>query len=284
MESYILEKWLEFVLRYEHQHLSLHYDGIRIDNHSVQHAMKERMPPMSLPPQAMEDAFIEECKDFIQKETLYNVDIVVKPHPFLYECLETHFVQAEDAVDSLLLENGNCIPLALSRLLNGGDQAAVLLRDLAVNNGDTEAQSMRSRSYRQAAEFFKAKLIPMNSFDVEIGSRFLLHCERNGSPHCMAVQSNNDSSCTIWDGTSRYLVPLDTLEGYCNASIDKHLINFFLVFEENDKKAHPFLKKMADCNTECMLEMRAGVGRRSRTNRGSMPPVEDEEGNATEAY
>ena len=69
VESYILEKWLEFVLRYEHQHLSLHYDGIRIDNHSVQHAMKERMPPMSLPPQAMEDAFIEECKDFIQKET-----------------------------------------------------------------------------------------------------------------------------------------------------------------------------------------------------------------------
>jgi hypothetical protein len=79
-------------------------------------------------------------------------------------------------------------------------------------------------------------------------------------------------------------VPLEKLESFCASCIDRHFITFFLVFEDADTNALPFVKHMEERKLECMLEMRAGVGRRSRNNPGSMPPVEDDDGNATEAY
>ena len=32
VEDFILEKWLDFILQFNYSHLSLHYDGLRVDN------------------------------------------------------------------------------------------------------------------------------------------------------------------------------------------------------------------------------------------------------------
>ena len=70
-EDFILEAWSEFVLKKEPAHLSLEFDGIRVDSPCV----------------ARFENFKQECEDAIYASTGYKVHVVRKVPKFLNEVI-----------------------------------------------------------------------------------------------------------------------------------------------------------------------------------------------------
>ena len=90
-----MQTWLDIVKTKSHAHVSLHFDGIRVDDYRSQ----------------LEDNFAEASSNAINAATQYAVNIVEKQHRHFFEAVHSHATSRERLeVDDVLLEVGNCIP------------------------------------------------------------------------------------------------------------------------------------------------------------------------------
>ena len=137
-----------------------------------------------------------------------------------------------DQQPPILMENGNCIAGALGRLIDGADAVANLIKSLATHGSDMgETMSLRSRTYKQCMEFYKNTIIPVSKLDLSgTHSKWLIHCEKNGSPHCLALQVVENNTCFVWDGDMKMTLPCQCVQESLSSCVDKRLLCFFKVF------------------------------------------------------
>jgi len=102
VQDAILTSWLGFVRQRPVSHLSLHYDGIRID----------KEPPGQV------SEFRARCTDHIVKETGFIVNIREKEHHYLFDLLKSSSgsISHVDTVHEGFVRPGNCVPTALMHL------------------------------------------------------------------------------------------------------------------------------------------------------------------------
>jgi hypothetical protein len=80
VEDFISEKWADFCMQQGPDHLSLHYDGIRIDKGTIQNhaARASRSAEEGSTPANPLDMYIGECVRYIRDQAGYDVRIQEK--------------------------------------------------------------------------------------------------------------------------------------------------------------------------------------------------------------
>ena len=138
-EDFILSSWPTCVLQEPIAHLSLHFDGLRVDDLSLAKRL------------ARETTLIEQRQEAIAKETRFKLVVVQHVHETFIELANKRFIWLAAEVQEShkeLLANGHCISLALWRALRweaGAHILAAIFVNLATN---------------KAAETFRRPIIP----------------------------------------------------------------------------------------------------------------------------
>ena len=126
-----------------------------------------------------------------------------------------------------LLANGNCMVLALSRLLPD-DEALEILEDDAVEY----LHLGRSYDHLDGLFGYELELEPSIGCNITEEGDYLLHCGAGGCPHCVAVRVRKQSGvhvCEVYDGPHMYRVSLPQLHRAALEAIDGHsLVTFRL--------------------------------------------------------
>jgi len=117
VEDAILHAWIEFVLQHRVSHLSLHYDGLRI----------------SIPLPLEAEDFCKASSDHIFEVTGFRVSIRVKEHISFFALLakKAKEIKSADLKEDIWYIDGNCIPLALSYILDDHRDILVMIQDQA---------------------------------------------------------------------------------------------------------------------------------------------------------
>ena len=170
VEDWVIEALSTFAMALHPSHLSLHYDGIKID-------------PACYTSNA--EVFRQSAESYIADATGYNVTLERKESSFLLDLMvrKSHFdvLYAEDDVFNRL---GNCTPAALSHIR--GNCSAIrdeLKRRIKANK---DAETYGSRSYRSCMSQFGCVLCPLSIHDIDSGS-YVLHVEDRGNPHSVSL-------------------------------------------------------------------------------------------------
>ena len=236
VEDYILQKWLEFVLRYQASHVSLHFDGIRVNT--------------PLPYDT--DEYCKKCADHIAQSTEFAVTIRPKEHRYFLELfVKNCTTTAKATVEHEFLElPGNCIPLALHQLLHNDRGALAKLGQPVV------ALANRSRTYRSVASLWNVKLVPRTGMQIKGSGRFLVHSEADGNPHFTAVSVANGVAF-VYHEHQRFETTPGKLEEWVHEALDQSSIVTFQVFTSAE---HPVCPVDIDqTNLDALLDLQAGA-------------------------
>ena len=124
----------------------------------------------------MDKDFSDACAASILDNTKYDVKIRVKKHYFFYEYIEQHSPADARQLHVELYMNGNCIALALSRLLSRCEEIGSLLEDSRKQNADSETLSLGSRTYKQCGDLAKCFVVPTRTLSPSSDhDRWLIH-------------------------------------------------------------------------------------------------------------
>ncbi|CAE7313385.1 unnamed protein product [Symbiodinium sp. CCMP2456] len=200
VEDRILQSWTDHILSHTNKpkHLSLHFDGVRI---SAEHVGD------------LQEEYIKECENAIQKRTGFTVKIVPKKHFIdLVKTRSTH-ANALTNVPDILLQPGNCIPCALWHVVplsRPAISAAVSNTSLPQN---VEAKSVRYRDYRSVPSM----------------------C--HGRPHAVAVRVDaSGNGVTVIDGATVYKLNMATSREIHCAAVDHSTVVSYWKKDPKDKK------------------------------------------------
>ena len=265
-EDFILRPWVDFVLRSEAQHLSLHFDGVRVDRQLVYKTHS-----------AIED-FNRDASAYIAQETGLVVKLTQKVHRsvqnLISEALCDVTITLLDADLQVLLSAGNCIPLALWRC----GVPAINDRVKAVFFGEsmenTGALKMRGRTYRSCCRFVnegirdrtkEIHLAPHLRFDPKHPGHYLLHSENTGNPHCCLVSVESDMHvCTVSNGEMVGKTTVEALREAVESGYDRKLVVTFAIgFGNMPPSPYPAIDEMTDLAD--LLDLLAGALEAGRT-------------------
>jgi len=232
LEDRMLAAWVAHIAstRVLCDHLSLHHDGVRVDA-----AAAASMGGGSI------EAFCEASAMAIERETGFMVTIVEKKHRSFLDFLRERSAGRAPAPAStpLLLRNGNCIPLALSRHRDAIGAAATPVWSDAFLNAEV-AMSSGLRRYKEC--FTKARLSCDQhlGFDPGGSGAYLLHCEHRGRPHCVAVRVDEAvQQATVFDAELAWEVPVAELRSMVNSAVDARVIVSFRVWGSTGPEPAP---------------------------------------------
>ncbi len=111
------------------RHLSLHFDGIRVDRQRVLAEAEGGSEEDGI------RLLLANLTAEVARQTGYNIEVVEKRHEYLLDKLRRHAGRTKLDVDipPRLLEDGNCIPLAIASVRSGyANIAAALLGSTVV--------------------------------------------------------------------------------------------------------------------------------------------------------
>eukprot|EP00438_Fugacium_kawagutii_P027022 Skav232520 [mRNA] locus=scaffold1096:926666:934699:- [translate_table: standard] len=235
IEDYVLEHWCAILIAKKPSHLSLHFDGVRV-NRSIASDV---------------DTLIAECEKKIQ--------IREKRHQHFLECLANFQAEEIQNVPLELLQVPNCIPCALWHCTPASDREDCLRK--LTQPGTAEhayAAERQCRTYQQCANLLDVSIFASPGFACDEVGKYLLHSENNGSPHCVAVEIVDEGG-DVWahasDGCNLYKVPLSTMRDLAHGAIDFSTMATFRV-QRPDGAA----EDEADGNSnKCLLDLQAGA-------------------------
>ena len=145
-----------------------------------------------------------------------------------------------------LLQRGNCIPLALSRLVPSRTRQL-----LSASRG-----SARDRSYRDYDRLTGFGIAPLSpgSYTISPG-KFLIHLpgDENGPAHALALQVHSSQACLLWDGETEYSTHSDALSHMFYSAADGHSMQLFSVMP------NALLKCFHVSPFDHLLDLRAGA-------------------------
>ena len=221
VEDYILTTMVDACLEFARGHLSLHYDGFRVEP-ALMDALVESTPVSSLGHGVKtEDVFLSQMVARVKAETGYDIQLKVKEHNLFEELLQLNPAAVMNDLPPLFYNDGNCIPLSMCCLLGRRQEVLAKL--------NTEVVAPRTRDYRTWAEEFNCYLTPR--FDVHLtdGSMWLVHCEKGGKPHCVAFSAVNQSQCNVFDGRGKFTMTRVRFSALLASAVDRKLMVFFEV-------------------------------------------------------
>jgi hypothetical protein len=156
VEDYILSSFISCALEHQLDHLSLHFDGMRIKMTDGNFDM---------------EAFCETCAERAAKETGFSVKLVMKHHCTFFTSIKA-MVTSNDLVediDDVLLCPGNCIPNALQYVQH---QKAMWTAALMVKTNPQNANAIRRKVSR--FNYFTMILVNVISYNISLCLIFLL--------------------------------------------------------------------------------------------------------------
>ncbi|CAE8616915.1 unnamed protein product [Polarella glacialis] len=247
VEDHIMEALTDFIRFHPVRHLSLHFDGIRLN---VDYRLNED--------EAQDvDILMRLAENHIAEATGFLVQFKVKRHQYLSELINEHSVSKTKVdVPHIFLKRGNCIPLALAHITGQYQHIQTGLSDTD-NRDNMYAASRFSRTDRQALTLTHCKLVPHTGFAIDADGVYLLHTDGAGSPHCIGVTVKDAKSAVIiWDGEEQFALPWSEFNLIVNSAIDASSFITFRVFSSADACIWPTEIDKADLET--LLELQAG--------------------------
>ena len=206
VEDYILEKWCAFIKSHSPKHLSLHFDGVRVN--------KDIVSDM--------DVFISDCQSNIKASTGFAVTIRQKNHAHFLQLL-TDMVQEVthlSDVPDILVASPNCILCAVWHLSEPDTKAHVLQAVSDIESPHRAyAQERKHRTYKQCSDLLTLNLVPRAGLPCSAEGRFLLHIENNGSPHALAVQMGGGAAL-VTDHVKQFKLTTDLLQAILAQATD----------------------------------------------------------------
>ena len=137
VEGTVLQTWSNYLLSKQPTHLSLHFDGVRINADLVEDV----------------EALLSACQEKIKEATGFNVQIRQKIYQHFLESLACLDVTDLNDVPAELQKSPNCVPCALWHLAAAGDKANLLQAFLQIDTQQNAYAAERSyRTYQQCAE------------------------------------------------------------------------------------------------------------------------------------
>ncbi len=203
-------------------HLSLHFDGVRVDKTRVQLEGGDT------------DQFCRFLETAIKQDTGYEVHLVVKEHLSCLQLVAKACPDPQKLVqpdDHMLLKVGNSIPCALGAVL-GIDLLVGKLT--AAGQGDGYKPPGGVRSYREVAALAGCTLSPAATWTKgQSTGSWLVHTFLAGKPHCF-IMVFEAGSVRVANGGVCYTVDKEDMLGYLEKALDK---NFMVFFKVNDPEA-----------------------------------------------
>ena len=220
-EDCVLQAWVDHVDQFSFPHVSLHYDGLRVSS------------PLPKPV----DVFCRDCETAVFEATGFRVHIRPKEHLTFVQAIAKATCErtVEEVQDPVLLQAGNCIPLAMSRLVPATDECLGKLRD--GENQDTRAASERnSRSMRQVQDDWQVCLVPRVWLHLGDAPGALVISEHLGTPHCIGVRRvpNEPGLVDVWDGRDRSRIAIHSLDTLAADATDRRTIVSFFLYRTGD--------------------------------------------------
>jgi len=223
VEDVILHAWVDFVLTHPTSHLSLHFDGLRVAK------------PLPGDP----NEFCRKCSDHIFEATGFAVRIRPKKHAsFLSQLQNAQPTKcAAPTRDSIWHLDGNCIPLALSYLIDDTTKLLASIQDRS-QPSNVAASSRRHRTYQSVQEVAGVTLVPITGLSIDAPGHYLIHSECAGEPHCFAATREGDS-ITIRDSGTEFVVDPQTMQRCLASALDRITVVTFVVYPQNVKAVWP---------------------------------------------
>lgn len=249
-EDFILQAWGEWIVQQPIAHLSLHFDGVRIDRSCLEQLGT-----------SVAD-FNKQAEDAIAVATGFSVCIVEKLHQTFAQLLRQHehadCLLPEAARD--LITRGNCIPLAVWHLLTDKRNAVV---DLVTERSATNAAATTSglRSYRACFRDLALQRLPHVGFNPTGSGHYLLHSAGiEGRQHCVAVAYDTAAkTARVFDTEQQWVIPLKDFKKIVNEAIDKKtIVTFQIAVDASD--LHTFHSE-SDCAVDLdgLCDLQAGT-------------------------
>ena len=129
-------------------------------------------------------------------------------------------------LDDAFYKLGNCIGLALCRLLGKDDEVLALLNSMDDASGAADVTIVKSRTYKSFVESLHIGLHHTTWASLGEEGSYLLHCEKAGNPHCVAITVSRGSFSVI-DGSKHFKMDKSKLTELILNSIDRKLVWVF---------------------------------------------------------
>ena len=216
VEDLILSSWLEFTLQHNVRHVSLHFDGIRLDA-DFSNGVAD---------------YCDKAQEHILSHTGFRIRIKEKTHLPFNESIaakanESHVIQE---LDEVLEQPGNCIPCALFHLVPNAHNLLAKLKDDA-GPDNVVAMNRRVRTYKDSQRLSGVALHPSLGFNVRTVGNYLIHSEGHGRPHCIAIKvtGTQANDAELFDGKQVWKISRQALQSCAGECVDKSTIVTFRV-------------------------------------------------------
>ena len=217
LEDHILQAMLDYIQQKPAQHVSLHYDGVRVDKTRIEAEGGDSTHMCA----ALEVAVLG--------ATGFRVKVVVKKHEVFCQMLMSCGLPQSTCVESMdcwLLKPGFGISLALSGSLSMGVVEAKLT---AADKGTEYKAPGGVLTYRDVAEMLGCTLTPvLNVCDLSEGA-WLLHTSMVGKPHCMAVLVEPSGEVAVHSAGTAYTTDLTRVSDMIASAMDRHNMVLFKI-------------------------------------------------------
>ena len=238
LEDSALDAWLQCILQRNCQHVSLHFDGIRV----------------ILPPSLSAEQLCNECTEHIANATGFKLSIRVKKHYLLLEeVARACACISQDTLAPCFEKAGNCIPAALAFLFEDWARVQVWLQQASAEN--EAAERHKCRNYRACASESDFCLRPSLGLQVVCPGRFLLHTEHRGHAACAAIRLSDQGDCAIFMKSKVYSATLDQFLALAEDAIDAKTFVTFACFTQ---EAAPVLEASDSSSWLDLLDLQAG--------------------------
>ena len=142
----------------------------------------------------------------------------------------------EVEVDEKLLERGNCILLAITRLLPS-KKGAVISELRKTSQQNNEAARVGSRSYADVTQSLRIHAVPCLGLAIDAPGSYLLHSEHQGRPHCLSCSVQDNGVAEIGDGKYLTQMKCSELQKFADEAIDSSSLVTFRLFDNKRKAA-----------------------------------------------
>ena len=231
VEDLVLSSWVDYLMTLDLSHLSLHFDGCRIQGRSLDI-----------------ESICQSSSEWIAKETGFQVSVKEKKHYFFLDLLkkEGRFNETK-TLSTRLTSPANGILACLAYVT---DLWSELEAWLEKDSSELE-QEQRHRSYKECFNAAKLSCVPELGCCVQKPGKYLLHCEHTGSPLVLGCLCAEEA-CKVLIGDAVYDIGKDLLNSCAEESIDSaSLVTFWLQDEDEGAKRQK--------DNGILLELQAGV-------------------------
>lgn len=231
VEDFLLRTLLSFVGTYSTEHVSAHFDGIRIDTASATAILAAKRGNATSSDVDIGLQFSALCTETVRNQTGYNISFVPKLHRCLVDLVILSASQnVEDLVDGSVAHHTNRMLVSMSRVRKADEGSAVSadilhrIEDHFEGDPIIEASDM---TYKVASKLFGIELHPSFKFNPSPDESMLIHGEVRGRPHPIPCRVHQGGTCSVWIDGVRYEIGTRILRSHIGEAIDRKTFAFF---------------------------------------------------------